>query len=49
MKNAPVMVSIIDREDAIKRFLPRLDEMISEGLVATSDVQIVKFTSKTPG
>lgn len=44
-QNAPVMVSIIDREDAIKRFLPQLDEMISEGLVATSDVQVIRYAS----
>jgi uncharacterized protein len=46
-KDAPVMVSIIDRADAIERFLPQLDEMISEGLVATSDVQVIRYTSSS--
>ncbi len=44
-KNAPVMVSIIDHEDAVARFLPQLDEMLSEGLVATSDVQVTRYVS----
>lgn len=47
-KEAPVMVSIIDRDDAVERFLPLLDEMLMEGLVATSNVQVTRYTSGTP-
>lgn len=43
-QNAPVMVSIIDREEAIAKLLPALDELVGEGLIATSDVQVVRFT-----
>jgi PII-like signaling protein len=43
-KDAPVMVSIIDREQAIARLLPALDEMLRKGLVATSDVQVVRYS-----
>ena len=35
-KNAPIMVTVIDREDQIKRLVPHLDEMIAGGLIASS-------------
>ena len=41
----PIVVSIIDREEQIARLLPRLDEMISEGVVAISDVEVVRYTN----
>jgi PII-like signaling protein len=44
-KDAPVMVSIIDREEVVARLLPVLDEMLIEGLVATSDVQIIRYAA----
>lgn len=47
-KEAPVMVSIIDRDEAVERFLPLLDEMLTEGLVATSNVQVIRYTSDAP-
>jgi uncharacterized protein len=46
-KDSPVMVSIIDRAEAVERFLPQLDAMLPEGLVATSDVQVIRFISDT--
>jgi PII-like signaling protein len=38
------MISIIDREDQIAKLLPHLDEMVSEGVVAISDVDVVRYT-----
>ena len=46
-KDAPIMVSVIDREDAVQKLVPFLDEMVVEGLVAMSRVQVVRF-SKSP-
>jgi PII-like signaling protein len=43
----PVMISIIDTEEKIRRVLPVLDEMVNEGLVALSDVEIIKYTHST--
>ena len=42
-KDAPVMISIIDRAESIERLLPLLDGMLVEGLVAISDVQIIRY------
>jgi PII-like signaling protein len=40
----PIMISIIDCEEKIRRVLPVLDEMVDEGLVVLSDVEIIKYT-----
>jgi PII-like signaling protein len=39
-------VIIVDAEEAIRRFLPELDELISEGLVILDDVQVIKYVGK---
>ena len=44
----PIMVSIIDREEHVAKLLPRLDEMVSEGIIAISDVEVVRYTSSIP-
>ena len=40
----PVMISIVDAEEKIRSVLPVLDEMVDEGLVVLSDVEIIKYT-----
>lgn len=40
----PIMVSVIDTEEKIRKVLPVLDEMVDEGLIALSDVEIIKYT-----
>jgi PII-like signaling protein len=44
----PVMISIVDSEEKIRRVLPVLDEMVDEGLVVLSDVEIIKYTHSHP-
>jgi len=41
--DAPVMVTVIDSEDNIQKLLPFLDEMVDEGLIATSEVEVIKY------
>jgi hypothetical protein len=46
----PIMVSIVDTEEKIKEVLPVLDEMVNEGLIVLSDVEIIKYTHRrSPG
>ena len=42
-EDLPVRIEIIDNEDRINDFLPKLDEMVQEGLVMTWDVMIEKY------
>jgi uncharacterized protein len=39
----PVMVSVVDTEEKINKLLPALDQMVDEGLIAISDVEVIKY------
>ena len=41
--DAPILVQIIDSAENIQRLLPALDEMVQEGLIAMSDVDVIKY------
>ena len=41
--DAPVMVSVIDSEEKIQKLLPILDKMVVEGLIAISEVEVIKY------
>jgi hypothetical protein len=40
----PILIVSIDREEQIRRALPRLEEMIEEGLIVLSTVDVIKYT-----
>jgi PII-like signaling protein len=39
----PIMVSIVDTEDKLKKRFPAVDEMVDEGLLAMSDVEVIRY------
>ncbi len=39
----PIMVSVIDTEQNIQKLLPALDEMVHEGLIAMSEVEVIHY------
>ena len=41
--DAPIMVSIVDTADKIQKLIPTLDQMVDEGLIAISDVEVIKY------
>jgi PII-like signaling protein len=41
--DAPILVQIIDTAENIQRLIPALDEMVAEGLIAMSDVEVIKY------
>jgi PII-like signaling protein len=41
--DAPLMVSVIDTEEKIRQLLPFLDQVVREGLIATSEVEVIKY------
>jgi PII-like signaling protein len=43
-KDASIMLSVVDTEDKLQAFLPVVDQMVQEGLVVMSDVDIVKYS-----
>ena len=39
----PIMVSVIDTEEKIRSLIPALDEMVGEGLIAMSEVEVIRY------
>lgn len=42
-RDGPIVVTIVDTEEKIKSLLPVLDQMVGEGLIAMSDVEIIRY------
>ncbi len=47
--DAPILLSVVDTEEKLRAFFPVLDEMVKQGLVALSDVDIIKYTHDYAG
>ena len=47
-EDLPVVVEIVDAREKIDALLPRVDEMVSEGLVTLERVQVIKYRSPGP-
>jgi PII-like signaling protein len=43
-QDRPVMLSVVDTEEKLQAYFPILDEMVQQGLVVLSDVDIIKYT-----
>ena len=39
----PIMVSVIDTEQNVNKLPPVLDEMVDEGLIAMSEVEVIRY------
>lgn len=47
-EDLPLVVIIVDTAEKIEAFLPRLDELIAEGLVIIDDVEVIKYVGRAP-
>jgi PII-like signaling protein len=45
-KDAPIQISIIGTEEQIAALLPFLDQVVEEGLVAASAVEVIRYSRK---
>jgi PII-like signaling protein len=45
-RDLPIMVSVVDEETKIRAYLPVLEQMVQEGLVVLSDVDVIKYTHR---
>ncbi|MER6981016.1 DUF190 domain-containing protein [Streptomyces carpinensis] len=48
-EDLPVAIMIVDTEDRVRAFLPRLDELVTEGLVVLDDCEVVSWAGRGPG
>jgi PII-like signaling protein len=42
--DAPVLVTVVDAEEKLRGFFPVLDQMVKQGLVVLSDVDVIKYS-----
>jgi PII-like signaling protein len=40
----PIMLSVVDTEEKLQAYFPILDEMVQQGLVVLSEVDVIKYT-----
>lgn len=48
-EDLPIIIEIVDSEEKIKRFLPKLDDMVQEGLITIERAQIVMYRANGNG
>ena len=46
--NQPVVMSIVDTAENLSRLLPVVEEMMDTGVIAVSDVQVIRVQKKVP-
>lgn len=40
----PIMITVVDSEEKIRRTISALDEMVDDGMIVLSDVEIIKYS-----
>ncbi len=45
----PVLITVMDTEEKINRVIPILDELVGEGIVVLSNVDVIKYTHRDVG
>jgi len=42
----PILITVMDTEENINKVIPILDDMVNEGIVVLSDVNVIKYTHR---
>jgi PII-like signaling protein len=45
-EDLPVAIVIVDSEERVRAFLPRLDELVTEGLVILDDCEVIRYVGR---
>jgi len=46
--DAPILLTVVDTEEKLRAFFPVLDQMVKQGLVVLSDVDVIKYSHSQP-
>jgi PII-like signaling protein len=46
--DAPILLTVVDSEDKLRAFFSVLDQMVKQGLVVLSDVDVIKYSHAQP-
>lgn len=44
-EDLPIIIEVIDREENINAVLPKIDDLIKDGLITMEKVKVIKYTS----
>jgi uncharacterized protein len=47
-EDLPIVIEVVDRAERIEAIMPKLDEMVSEGLVTLERVEVVAYRAQPP-
>ncbi len=47
-EDLPIIIEIVDSEEKINKFLPRLDEMVKEGLITLEKANVIMYRAVPP-
>lgn len=45
-RDCSIMLSVVDTEEKLRSFLPTLEQMVEEGLIVLSDVDVIKYSHR---
>ncbi len=45
-RDLPIMLAVVDEEQKIRDYLPVLEDLVQEGLVVLSDVEVIRYTHR---
>ncbi len=45
--DSSIMLSVVDTDEKLQAFLPRVEQMVQEGLVVLSDVDVIKYSYRS--
>jgi PII-like signaling protein len=45
-QDLPMVIEVVDTEDHIESILPKLDEMVTEGLITLEKVRVLRYAPK---
>jgi hypothetical protein len=46
--DAPILLTAVDSEEKLRAIIPVLDQMVKQGLVVLSDVDVIKYSHAQP-
>jgi PII-like signaling protein len=46
-EDLPVAVVVVDDAERVRAFLPKLDELVSEGLVLVDEVEVIRYVGRS--
>ena len=47
-EDLPIVIEIVDAQDKIDAFLPRIDEIVQEGMITMESVRVIKYRAGNP-